>query len=107
MIPFETKPEAHLYYIIQEAVHNAVKHGEPDNITITLAEKKDSFFITVDDDGIGMDMGMEDKSGSGDKGMGLNIMAHRTRQAACNIVWEKNNTKGTRVTITLPKGVFL
>ena len=97
-IPLENKLKTHLFYIIQEAVHNAVKHGEPDNITITITEEKSLYLVTVDDDGRGMG------ETSPSRGMGLKIMTHRTRRAAWNIVWEKRAARGTRVKITLPKG---
>jgi signal transduction histidine kinase len=48
-------PEAalHLYRIAQEAVNNAVKHGNAKHICISLARSRDTITLTVSDDGSG------------------------------------------------------
>jgi signal transduction histidine kinase len=61
----------HLYYIVREAVNNAMKHGRPKNIIIRINKHDSYLVITVKDDGKGIgNMITED-------GMGLKIMKHR------------------------------
>ena len=60
-----------LYYIIREAVNNALRHGNPSNIIIRLVESKRKLTATVEDDGTII------KKKNQDKGMGLMIMRHR------------------------------
>ena len=44
-----------LYRIIQEALHNALKHAEASEILIQLNGEKDGYSILVEDDGKGFD----------------------------------------------------
>src|ERR1017187_2202593 len=62
----------HLFRIAQEAVRNAVQHGKPKRIGITLSERNGLVTLTVEDDGAGVP---EDVPKSG--GLGIRIMAHR------------------------------
>ncbi len=43
----------HLYYICQEAVHNAIEHGKPENIRIVLKQNADDLRLYISDDGVG------------------------------------------------------
>jgi two-component system sensor kinase FixL len=43
----------HLYRIAQEAVNNAVKHGDAKNIHIRLSRSEDRITLTISDDGSG------------------------------------------------------
>ena len=61
-----------VYYIAQEAVTNAIRHGRAKNITIRLAESDGLVTLEVKDDG----SGLPDK-GPADAGMGLHIMNYR------------------------------
>ena len=62
----------HLYRIVQEAINNAVKHGNAKNILISLKPAGDRFALTVTDDGTGFS---DETKKSG--GMGLHIMKYR------------------------------
>lgn len=86
---------ANLFYIIQEAVYNAVKHGSPETIVITIREEDGLSTITIDDNGSGM------APVPGSRGIGMRIMAHRAGQIGCAIAWEDNPDRGTRVRITV------
>jgi two-component system sensor histidine kinase UhpB len=46
---------ATVYRVIQEALSNAVRHGEPREITITVAETDGALAVRVEDDGRGID----------------------------------------------------
>jgi len=62
---------ASLYYIAQEAIRNAVNHGNADHIDISLTIESESLNLTIKDNGVGYD---KDNMGNG---MGINIMKHR------------------------------
>ena len=47
----ENDAALHLYYIAQEAVLNAAKHGNATQINIALARQGDRFMLTIQDDG--------------------------------------------------------
>ena len=62
----------HLYRIAQEAVTNAIKHGKPGRIEISLTETPGRINLAVKDDGSGMPARPRKKAG-----MGLRIMRYR------------------------------
>lgn len=85
----------HLYYIIHEAVQNAIKHGHAEHIIIRLIQKKGKLRATVDDDGIGI------TKIDYDKGMGIRNMGYRAKKIGGAFKIERNREKGTRVRVVL------
>ncbi len=83
----------HLYRIVQEAMNNAVRHGEAKQIVIVLKREDDRIKLIVEDDGLGI-APAPDKS----KGMGLKIMDCRARMIDVVLSVKPNNGKGTIVT---------
>jgi signal transduction histidine kinase len=88
----------HLYRIAQEAVRNAIQHGKPRRVGITLAERDGFVTLTVEDDGIGVPESAE-KSG----GLGIQIMAHRAAVIGGSFSIEPGPTGGTIVTCSFPQ----
>jgi signal transduction histidine kinase len=82
-----------LYRIAQEAVRNAIQHGKPRRIGITLAQREGQVTLTVEDDGIGIPEPAE-KSG----GLGIHIMAHRAAMIGGFFSVDPGPTGGTIVT---------
>ncbi len=64
----------HLYYIVQEAVNNAVKHGKASEIMILLTDENGKTCLSVKDNGTGLPEKNENVSG-----MGLRTMGYRAR----------------------------
>jgi signal transduction histidine kinase len=85
-----------LFRIVQEAIQNAIRHGQPNNILIRTFREEDKFNITIADDGKGFDL----KANS--DGMGLANMKHRTMLLGGIALWKSTPGAGTIVTITLP-----
>lgn len=83
----------HLYYIAQEAVRNAIRHGKAQRITINLASKEDRVTLTVTDDGTGLPDGFR-KS----RGLGIRIMAHRAAMIGGAFDIQRCASGGTVVT---------
>src|SRR5262249_6390892 len=86
----------HLYRIVQEAVNNAVQHGQAQHITITLAVLPEGFTLTVYDDGVGFPA-----AGTAPHGMGLRIMHHRARMIGATLEVQPGAPGGTCVICTL------
>ena len=84
-----------LYRIAQEAVTNAVKSGEANNIVITLEKRRGKLGLTVVDDGRGFPI----KRAS--KGMGVHIMKYRANAIGGKLTVESADGHGTKVTCTL------
>jgi PAS domain S-box-containing protein len=85
----------HLYLIAQEAVHNAVKHGKPRNIRISL-HADPHLVVRVACDGIGMPAGAEANGG-----LGLRIMRNRAAIIGAHLTIEPAEPTGTVVTCQL------
>jgi signal transduction histidine kinase len=64
----------HLYRIAQEALHNAVRHGNPSQLAVRLQQNGVGLILEVQDNGLGFDV--EQPSADG---MGLRFMHHRSR----------------------------
>lgn len=89
----------HLYRIAQEAVLNAIRHGKPRNVGISLSEQGGTVKLVVEDDGTGFP---EDPADGPKAGLGIRIMAHRAEMIGGKFTVEPAPTGGTIVTCTLP-----
>lgn len=87
----------HMYRIAQEAITNAVKHGNADKITISLTQKGDKIVLSVTDNGCGIPDNLMQK-----QGMGLRIMNYRARITGAALDIHCRDRGGTIVTCTIP-----
>jgi signal transduction histidine kinase len=92
-------PEAQvmLFRIIQEALHNGIKHSEARSIDISLANQGPDILIRVRDNGKGFD-----PDATQSNGVGRINMIHRTKLLNGTIGWESAPSAGTLVTICIP-----
>lgn len=74
----------HLYRIAQEAVQNAVRHGQSAKILIGLSEKKKRVILTIVSDGKGYRAPPRHGKVQGD-GIGLDIMNHRAQMIGASL----------------------
>jgi PAS domain S-box-containing protein len=88
----------HLYLIAQEAVHNAIKHGQPKHVHITL-KSEDHLLLSVRDDGIGMAALPTENHG----GLGMRIMRNRSAIIGATISIQPVQPTGTVVTCVLAR----
>jgi two-component system CheB/CheR fusion protein len=86
-----------LYRIAQEAVHNALKHGRPHNIRISL-ESNEFLAVRVQDDGVGLPV-----QPTPNVGLGLRIMRNRAAIIGANLTIAPAGPSGVVVTCTLPR----
>jgi PAS domain S-box-containing protein len=82
----------HLYYIVQEAVLNAAKHGNAGQIIISLVCNGDRFILTIQDDGSGFEL-----SEINHTGMGMRIMRYRARVVGATLELKSRPGHGTQV----------
>jgi PAS domain S-box-containing protein len=88
----------HLYRIAQEAVNNAVRHGEADHVRIRLAAGDEQIRLQIRDDGIGFE-----EDDITDAGMGVHIMNYRARIIGGTLDLNSTLGEGTVVTCTLSR----
>ncbi|MEX2602154.1 MAG: PAS domain S-box protein [Balneolaceae bacterium] len=87
----------HLYRIAQEAVSNAVKHGNATNVAIQLAGNEHHIRLRVEDNGTGFP---EDWDAKG--GLGVRIMQFRASLIGANLEVSDAHGGGALITCTLP-----
>jgi PAS domain S-box-containing protein len=87
----------HLYHIAQEAVNNAIKHGQAKNILIRLSSENGWGRLRINDDGTGI---QDDRSSS--SGMGLHIMSYRAGMIGGRLEVRPSPPRGTCVTCMVP-----
>jgi signal transduction histidine kinase len=96
LIP-EVTTATHLYRIAQEAIHNAIKHGQAKRITMRLARTEAGTVLEILDDGAGLPDPLPAQ-----RGMGLRIMAHRATMIGGTLAVRRGPAGGTVVTCTVP-----
>ena len=80
-----------LFRAAQEAMSNAVRHGSPRSVHVSVAMDRDAATLTVADDGAG-----------GDEGPGLGLPGMRARVSAQGGVVTVARERGWTVSVTLP-----
>lgn len=85
----------HLYRIAQEAVTNAVQHGKPTEIRISLMRDGECNILSIHDNGCGFQQSPD----SGD-GIGLRTMTQRAHLIGANLDIKSSSCCGTTVTCT-------
>jgi signal transduction histidine kinase len=86
----------HLYRIAQEAVNNALKHGRPGKVDITLTERADGLELSVENNGRAMPA-----AGPANSGMGLNVMRYRAGLIGASLSIKSSQGRGVRIICTL------
>ncbi len=88
----ENQIATHLYRIAQEAISNAVRHGEASHIHVSLVVEGEQLQMTVHDDGIGF---QPNKTGT--TGVGLRTMRYRAELIGATLEIGPAETGGTVV----------
>ncbi len=91
----------HMYRVAQEAVHNAVRHGKPSKVEITLSTRGGVTRLIVADNGIGLPEGVEKRGG----GLGLRTMQYRAQTIGATLSIAPRKGGGTQVCCDLPTQV--
>ncbi len=89
----------HLYRIAQEAVNNAVKHGEATRIVVMLESDPVEIRLAITNDGLTI----EEDADAETSGIGVRIMHFRAGVIGARLTIEPVNGGGTRVCCTLLK----
>ena len=89
----------HLYRIAQEAIGNAVKHGQAKTIVVSLKALNQELILTVKDNGVGFS-----QDGRATEGMGLRIMEYRADMIGAMLRIDSFKGDGTTVACRLRLG---
>ncbi|NLP44430.1 MAG: hypothetical protein GX351_07360, partial [Peptococcaceae bacterium] len=86
-----------IYYIVQEAVCNILKHSEADKAEVLLEGRHDLLYITVTDNGKGISIDSLNQQ----RHFGILSMRERTERIGGQLVIQQNS-KGTRIELQVP-----
>jgi len=89
---------AQLFRIAQEAMRNALRHGDPKHVDIVLSGDGEATSLTVCDDGTGLP-----PPDTRHEGMGLQIMEHRAALIGGTLSVIPAPGEGTRVVCQIPR----
>ncbi len=87
----------HLFRIAQEAVNNAMKHGQASKVLIKLKNDAGAVCLSIRDNGVGIPRDLPSS-----RGMGMQIMNHRAEVIGAWLDIRRAGKRGTVVTCTLP-----
>lgn len=88
-----------IYRIVQESIHNALKHADATAITISLEKNSHKLILGVSDNGRGFDHTLAFKKS---QGFGLRSLLSRTQILGGEMFIESKPGKGTRYTFEIP-----
>lgn len=91
---YDTHTMTQIYYIIQEAVHNAAKHSNATTIRMHCGKRDDYNILEITDNGCGFDVSVVN-------GMGLKIMYHRANVIGASLRIHSQKGEGTSISLIL------
>ncbi len=92
-----------IYRIIQESLHNTLKHAQATEIFINLTKRNDYFFLAVEDNGSGFDYDkIFEKTDPCVKSLGITIMRERASLAGGAFRIDSSPGHGTCVQAEIP-----
>jgi len=98
VMPLNNTAATHLYRIAQEAVNNALRHSQADDICISLRQNESEIILEVSDNGLGIDApdgGVATTRKN--RGMGLRTMQYRAGMIGGTLHVERREAGGTLV----------
>ncbi|CRK58913.1 putative two-component system sensor kinase [Alloactinosynnema sp. L-07] len=91
--------EEAVYRIVQEALHNALRHAKASKIDIDLCFASQKLVLVIEDDGVGFD---PSSSGPSTRRLGLGSMRERARAAGGRLNVTSEQPGGTTVRLEVP-----
>jgi signal transduction histidine kinase/DNA-binding LacI/PurR family transcriptional regulator len=99
-LPLDERTEEELFRVVQEALHNSVKHAHPRRVEIRLFEPADaagSLVVEVIDDGTGFDPDIPHPGH-----LGMRTMHERVERLGGRLIVESSPTTSTTIRAVLP-----
>jgi len=99
-VPGNVTPDVSLclFRVLQEALHNAVRHSQVRHFDVHLRGTGDAVDLTVRDHGVGFDVEEANRGA----GLGLTSMKERLKLVGGELIIESHSTRGTTVVARVP-----
>jgi two-component system, NarL family, sensor kinase len=98
----EPQKELILFRIVQEALHNIIKHAVAKTVKVSVAYTEKELELQIEDDGHGFDLSPLNQEGETGFGLGLRNMQNRAKLIGAEFSMSSNTGEGTLVKIVLP-----
>ena len=89
-----------LFYVIKEAINNALKHSKTKNIKINIYAKDGFLNIIISDDGVGFNTLQK-------TGMGLKILSYRSGLINGKLQIKSKKNKGTEIILSIDNNCII
>jgi two-component system, NarL family, sensor kinase len=99
----DLQKELILFRIVQEVLHNIIKHAKASLIEVQLNYEPALFELIISDDGTGFDLTPLNENENSSFGLGIRNMNNRAKLIGGEYIIKSEIEKGTVVTIRLPK----
>lgn len=91
-----------LFRIVQEALHNIIKHAKATMITVEIIFSQDLFTLHINDNGVGFDSSRLAVSNYDGFGLGLRNIYNRATMINADLTIDGKPGEGTTTVLTLP-----
>ncbi len=98
----EQQQELILFRIVQEVLHNIIKHAKATAIAVRIVFDPQLFSLSVTDNGVGFDTSQLEESNYTGLGLGIRNMHNRAKLINTEFKLISTLEKGTTVQLTLP-----
>lgn len=98
----ENQQELILFRIVQEALHNIIKHSKATKIGVSILFEPGLFTLKISDNGIGFDASQLENDNYNNFGLGIRNMYSRAKIINTSFKLTSTIDEGTVITITLP-----
>ena len=102
--PYRLDPQQELIFfrIVQEALHNIIRHAKATSIKVELLFEPQIFTLKISDNGVGFDSSQLAINNYNGLGLGIRNMHNRASMIDTDFKLMSNVEKGTTVILTLP-----
>ena len=97
-ILLSVEKETEIYYIVEEALNNILKHANAKSVVVKLKQRKASIYLEIVDNGCGFD---PDNIEHGRKG--LRNMKDRAKRIKGKLEITSSSRQGTKITLVVPQ----
>lgn len=96
-IELDKLQKLNIFRIIQEALHNVMKHSRATQVSVSVKSKASKVYVDISDNGVGFNSNGKSKK----EGLGLNSMQYRANQINASFKIAKNKPAGTTIKVTV------